>query len=38
LRSLSVGQYVIHHRTEKQDVMILHVIHGRRDLKILLRQ
>jgi toxin ParE1/3/4 len=38
LRSLSVGQYVILHRTEKQDVMILHVMHGRRDLKTLLRQ
>jgi plasmid stabilization system protein ParE len=28
LRSLSVGQYVILHRIEKRDVIILHVFHG----------
>jgi toxin ParE1/3/4 len=38
LRSLSVGAYVILHRIEGRDVIILHVLHGRRDLKTLLRQ
>jgi toxin ParE1/3/4 len=38
LRSLSVGQYVILHRIEKRDVLILHVLHGRRNLKKLLQQ
>ncbi len=38
LRSLSVGQYVIFHRIEKRDVLILHVFHGRRNLKKLLPQ
>jgi toxin ParE1/3/4 len=38
LRSLSVGGYVIIHRIEARDVLILHVIHGRRDLKTLLGQ
>lgn len=38
LRSLAVGAYVIIHRIEGSDVLILHVIHGRRDLKTLLRQ
>lgn len=38
LRSLSVGAYVIIHRIEGRDVLILHVFHGRRDLKTLLRQ
>jgi len=38
LRSLSVGAYVIVHRIEGRDVIILHVLHGRRDLKTLLRQ
>jgi toxin ParE1/3/4 len=37
LRSLAVGQYVILHRIEKRDVLILHVLHGRRDLKKLLQ-
>jgi plasmid stabilization system protein ParE len=36
LRSLSVGQYVILHRIEKRNVLILHVFHGRRNLKKLL--
>jgi toxin ParE1/3/4 len=38
LRSLSVGGYVIIHRGEGRDVLILHVLHGRRDLKTLLHQ
>jgi len=38
LRSLSVGAYVIIHRIEARDVLILHVFHGRRDLKTLLEQ
>jgi plasmid stabilization system protein ParE len=38
LRSLSVGQYVILHRIEQRDVLILHVFHGRRDLKKLPQQ
>jgi toxin ParE1/3/4 len=38
LRSLSVGAYIILHRIEGRDVLILHVLHGRRDLKTLLHQ
>jgi toxin ParE1/3/4 len=38
LRSLVVGVYVILYRIERSDVIILHVLHGRRDLKTLLRQ
>ena len=38
LRSLSVGAYVIIHRSQGRDVLILHVLHGRRDLKALLQQ
>ena len=39
LRSLSVGAYVIIYRIDgRRDVLILHVMHGRRDLKTLLRQ
>jgi len=38
LRSLTVGQYVILHRIEGRDVLILHVFHGRRDLRALLHQ
>jgi toxin ParE1/3/4 len=36
LRSLSVSGYVIIYRPEKQDVLILHVVHGRRDIQALL--
>lgn len=36
LRSLSVSGYVIIYRIENRDVLILHVVHGRRDLKSLL--
>jgi len=38
LRSLSSGAYVILYRIEGSDVLILHVLHGRRDLKTLLHQ
>jgi toxin ParE1/3/4 len=38
LRSLTAGAYVIIYRIEGNDVLILHVIHTRRDLKALLRQ
>ena len=38
LRSLSVGAYVIIHRIEERDVLILHVFHGRRDVKTLLQR
>jgi toxin ParE1/3/4 len=33
LRSLSVGGYVMIYRIEANDVLILHVMHGRRDIK-----
>jgi toxin ParE1/3/4 len=32
LRSFPVGDYVIVYRVDRDDVLILHVIHGRRDL------
>ena len=35
LRSFPVGEYVIFYRIEREDVMILHVAHGRRDLEAL---
>jgi toxin ParE1/3/4 len=38
LRSFPVGEYVIIYRTEKQDVLILHVFRGSRDIEALLRQ
>jgi toxin ParE1/3/4 len=38
LRSLVVGAYGIIHRVDGRDVLILHVLHGRRDLKTLLHQ
>jgi toxin ParE1/3/4 len=38
LRSLSVGGYVIIHPLEGRDVLVLHVVHGRRDLKTLVYQ
>ena len=36
LRSFSVGEYVLFYRVEGQSVLILHVLHGRRDLQALL--
>jgi toxin ParE1/3/4 len=35
LSSFPIGQYVILHRIEDGDVLILHVVHGRRDIEIL---
>jgi toxin ParE1/3/4 len=35
LRSFPVGQYVILYRIEREDVLILHVLHGRRDIDVL---
>ena len=35
LRSFPVGEYVIFYRIEGEDVMILHVAHGRRDIEAL---
>jgi toxin ParE1/3/4 len=34
-RSLTVGEYVIVYRVENEDVLILRVVHGRRDLDVL---
>jgi toxin ParE1/3/4 len=36
LRSVSVSGYVIIYRIENEDVLILHVVHGRRDIQTLL--
>jgi toxin ParE1/3/4 len=38
LRSFPVGEFVIVYRIEEQDVLILHVFRGSRDIKALLRQ
>jgi toxin ParE1/3/4 len=38
LRCLPVGAYVVLYRIEARDVLILHVFHGRRDLKTLIHQ
>lgn len=38
LRSFAVREYVIIYRVERQDVLILHIIRGSRDLEALLRQ
>jgi toxin ParE1/3/4 len=35
LRSFPVGEYVIIYRIEGEDVMILHVTHGHRDMEAL---
>jgi toxin ParE1/3/4 len=37
LRSFPVGEYVIIYRVENDDVLILHIIRGSRDLETLLR-
>lgn len=37
LRSFPVGEYVIIYRVEGEDVLILHVIRGNRDIEALLR-
>ena len=38
LRGFPVGEYVIIYRIEKQDVLILHVFRGSRDIEALLRE
>ena len=38
LRSFPAGEYVIIYRVEEQDVRILHVFRGSRDIETLLRQ
>src|SRR5712671_2995230 len=38
LRSFPVGEYVIIYRVEEEDVLILHVFRGSRDIEALLRQ
>lgn len=37
LRSFPVGEYVIIYRVEENDVLILHVIRGSRDIEALFR-
>ena len=36
LRSFPVGEYLIIYRIEAEDVIILHIVHGRRDIEALL--
>jgi toxin ParE1/3/4 len=38
LRSFPVGQYVIIYRIDEVDVLILHVIHGHRDIERIVTQ
>jgi toxin ParE1/3/4 len=38
LRSLSVGGYLVIYRIEGPDVLIFHVLHGRRDIKALVSE
>src|SRR5260370_37163144 len=38
LRSFPVGEYVIIYRVEAEDVLILHVIRGSRDIETLFRR
>ena len=37
LRSVAVGSYVVIYRIEGKDVQILHVLHGRRDIRSILQ-
>jgi len=37
LRSVTVGSDVVIYRVEENDVVILHVVHGRRDIKEIVR-
>jgi toxin ParE1/3/4 len=37
LRSLSVAGYVVIYRIQNDDVLILHILHGRRDIRVLVR-
>jgi toxin ParE1/3/4 len=36
LRSFAVGNYIILYKIEGEDVVILHIVHGRRDIEALL--
>jgi len=38
LRSVTVGIYVVIYQVKGDDVLILHVVHGRRDIKEIVRQ
>jgi len=38
LRSITTGSYVVVYRIEKSNIRILHVVHGRRDLRAAIRQ
>ena len=38
LRSFAVGEYVIVYRVEDDDVLILHIVRGSRDIEALFRQ
>ncbi len=37
LRSVTVGSYIVIYRVEGSNVRILHVVHGRRDIKSVIR-
>jgi len=37
LRSLTVGSYIVIYRVEGSNVRILHMVHGRRDIKSVIR-
>jgi toxin ParE1/3/4 len=37
LRSIAVGAYVVLYRVEREDVVILHVLQGRRDIRSVLQ-
>ena len=38
VRSVPAGEYVIFYRVREQDVRILHVLHGRRDIQTFFQQ
>ena len=38
LRSITAGSYIVIYRVEKSNVRILHVVHGRRDIRAVIRQ
>ena len=38
LRSFPVGEYVIVYRPSGEDVLILHIVHGSRDIQAIVRQ
>ena len=37
LRSITVGEYVVLYRVEHEDVVVLHVLQGRRDIRSVLQ-